>query len=299
MNTSAERAAQAFAHPGLIQVAGIISGHLSVQVELPPAGDEVMPGVIWGAVEQFPTPAYWAYQVLARRITNTRVSNKLGSDLVEEVVACLLGGHGIPAEVGLAAFFRLRDSGALRAERSEADIFALLSAPLDIGGRAVRYRFAAQKAAYVSKALQVLSQEAAPLGSGRALRDWLTRLPGVGLKTASWIARNFMDADDVAILDIHILRAGQLGGFFNPGLSVERHYLALETRFLEFSHHLQVKPSELDGVIWLEMKMSPRSVRSLLAGKRETAVSGRGNSIGRRLRSDESGAHAEQPTMLE
>ncbi|MDZ3993341.1 hypothetical protein PspTeo4_24872 [Pseudomonas sp. Teo4] len=47
-----------------------------------------------------------------------------------------------------------------------------------------------------------------PLHSGRALRDWLLELPGIGYKTASWVARNWLDADDVAILDIHILRAG-------------------------------------------------------------------------------------------
>lgn len=301
MSTFAQQAGPACAHSAsrLIQVAGIVSGHLCVQVELPPAGDEVMPGVTWGAVEQFPTPAYWAYQVLARRITNTKISNKLGSDLVEEVVACLLGGHGIPAEVGLAAFFRLRDSGVLRALTSEAEIFALLGEPLYIRGRPIRYRFAAQKAAYVSKALRVLSEEAAPLSSGRALRDWLTRLPGVGLKTASWIARNLMDADDVAILDIHILRAGQLGGFFDPGLSIERHYSDLEARFLEFSRHLQVRPSELDGVIWLEMKMSPRSVRRLLADKREAEMGARDNSTVGRPRSDESRPNAEQSALLE
>jgi endonuclease III len=39
-------------------------------------------------------------------------------------------------------------------------------------------------------------------------------LPGIGPKTASWIARNWLDADDVAILDIHIMRVGQVIGLF-------------------------------------------------------------------------------------
>lgn len=280
------------------QTAGIYSGHLSVHVELSPTDAEVMPGVPWGAVDAFPTPAYWAYQVLARRITGTTISHKLGGDLVEEVSACLLGGYGIPAEVGLAAFRRLRDSGALRAPASEAEILDLLSTPLDVGGRAVRYRFAAQKSRYLGQALRVLAEETAPTQSGRVLRDWLTQLPGVGLKTASWIARNLMDADDVAILDIHILRAGELGGFFDPSLTVERHYLDLEAKFLEFSHHLQVKPSELDSVIWLEMKLSPKSVSRLLSRKRGTIATGPEKSVRRSPRSHERSPDTEQSFLF-
>ena len=88
------------------QVAGIFSGHLAMQVELPDPLVQVMPGVPWGAVDAFPTPAYWAYQVLARRVTGSVIPHRLGSNLFEEVAACLLGGHGIPAQVGLAAFQR-------------------------------------------------------------------------------------------------------------------------------------------------------------------------------------------------
>lgn len=280
------------------QIAGICAGHLTVQVELPSAEEEVMPGVPWGAVETFPTPAYWAYQVLARRVSCTMIAHRLGRDLVEEVTACLLGGYGIPAEVGLAAYRRLRDAGALRAPAGEAEILKLLTAPLDVGGRPVRYRFAAQKARYLGQALKLLADDSAPTSSGRDLRDWLLRLPGVGLKTASWITRNVMDADDVAILDIHLLRAGELGGFFDPALTVERHYLDLESRFLEFSHHLQIRPSELDSVIWLEMKLSPKSVNHLLASKRGTEVSEPEMSARRRARSHERRPRAEQPSLF-
>ena len=256
------------------QVAGIFSGHVAVQVELPDAMAEVMPGVAWGAVEAFPTPAYWAYQVLARRVIGTTIRHRLGHSLQEEVAACLLGGHGIPAEVGLAAFTRLRDQGALNGDVSEAELTKQLSEPLQVGSRSIRYRFAAQKAMYVHTAMRRLATERAPMVSGRQLRDWLTELPGIGLKTASWVARNTLDADDVAILDIHILRAGALAGFFDPNLTVERNYRALEDRFIEFSQCLQVRPSELDSVIWMEMKMSPASVSRLLDGRRGGVMTG-------------------------
>jgi N-glycosylase/DNA lyase len=251
----------------MTQVAGIFSGRLVIQVGLPDAEELVMPGVRWGAVDAFPTPAYWAYQVLARRVTGQVIRNRLGRNLTEEVAACLLGGYGIPAEVGLAAFQRLRDENALSAG-SEVDLLRLLSEPLEVQGRRVRYRFASQKARYLHLAMQRLANEPAPIHIGKVLRDWLAGFDGIGLKTASWIARNTLDADDVAILDIHILRAGALSGFFDRSMTVERHYLRLEERFLEFSQHLQVRPSELDSVIWFEMKMSPISVSRLLEGKR-------------------------------
>ena len=39
------------------------------------------------------------------------------------------------------------------------------------------------------------------------LRDALTAIPGVGLKTASWAVRNHRASDSVAVLDVHIVRA--------------------------------------------------------------------------------------------
>ena len=282
----------------MTQHAGIYSGHIVVQVEFPEAEAEVMPGVAWGAVEAFPTPAYWAYQVLARRVIGTSIRHRLGSDLREEVAACLLGGHGIPAQVGLAAFRRLRDHGALRGVASEDDLLELLSTPLSVEGRTVRYRFAAQKARYLNRALDLLSREAAPIHSGRALRDWLMQCPGIGLKTASWIARNTLDADDVAILDIHILRAGALAGFFDRSMTVERNYIALEERFIEFSNCLRVRPSELDSVIWLEMKMSPASVSRLLDGKRGGVMTTAQRSSRRHGLANKRGSDANQASLF-
>lgn len=135
---------------------------------------------------------------------------------------------------------------------------------MSVDGRLVRYRFAKQKARYLTAALQKLSAEYPPLSSGKALRDWLLDVPGIGYKTASWVARNWLDADDVAILDIHILRAGLLGKFFETNLTVERHYLQLEEQFIRFSKGLGVRASELDALIWLEMMSSAQTVHSIM-----------------------------------
>jgi N-glycosylase/DNA lyase len=248
----------------MIQTAAIFTRTGSIQVELPSADVEVMKGVRWGAIDAFPTPAYWAYQVVARRLVGKPAAYRLGRTLTEEVAACLLGGHGIPAPVGLAAYNRMRERGALSGDPiSEKDLEALLKEPLEVEGRSIRYRFAAQKARYLAAALPLV-QAAPKFDTGRHLRDWLLAAPGIGHKTASWIARNWLDADDVAILDIHIMRMGQVIGLFPQNLTVERNYLDLEERFLRLSTSLDVRASELDAVIWWEMASSPLTVRRLI-----------------------------------
>jgi N-glycosylase/DNA lyase len=248
----------------MTQIAAILTRNGAIQLELPDAGCELMQGVHWGYVDAFPTPAYWAYQVLARRLVGQPAQYRLGRTLAEEVGACLLGGHGIPAPVGLAAYERLRDLGAFgKTPPKEEQLASWLREPLQFGSRSIRYRFAAQKAHYLAMALPLLA-DAPTFTEGRALRDWLLRLSGVGPKTASWVARNWLGADDVAILDIHIMRVGQAMGLFPRELTVERHYLPLEGLFLEFSNRLDVRASELDAVVWLEMASSPQTVRHLV-----------------------------------
>jgi len=223
--------------------------------------------VRWGAVDAFPTPAYWVYQVVLKRVLGGPPNYKLGHTLAEEVGACLLGGHGIPASVGLAAFARLRSLAAFAGGPvPESQLLAWLEEPIDIGGRTIKYRFARQKAHYLAEALKVV-YDAPSFTSGRALRDWLVEIPGIGHKTASWVARNWLRADDIAILDIHILRFGQAVNLFPIHLTAERHYQELEELFLQFSRGVDVLASELDAVIWHEMSSSPNSVRELFASR--------------------------------
>jgi len=227
---------------------------------LPGPGDSVLPGLAWGKADELFTSAYWA--AIARTEESLKSgARRLGDELVEEVAACLLGGHGIPAEVGLAAFYRLRESGLL-AELfpTETEILEVLSGQLHVRGRSIRYRFARQKSRYLAPAIRRIRTTSPPLERGRALRDWLRGIPGIGWKTASWISRNWLDADDVAILDIHVIRAGQLAGIFPTEARLPRDYRSLEARFIEWSVALGLRPSVLDAVIWREMRSSPRLV---------------------------------------
>jgi N-glycosylase/DNA lyase len=237
--------------------------------ELPPAGQALaMQGLVWGSAEEICSPAYWAAQAWMWEIEAPH-HYKLGRSLEEEVIACLLGGYGIPAEVGLAAYERLRVVNAEEptALRNEEVVLALLAEPLIVKGRSVRYRFAKQKARYLAGSMRQMlhmDQEA----SDRDLRDALTALPGIGPKTASWIVRNWRDSDCVSILDIHILRAGRILQIFPDIWSVERHYLQLEDAFLRFADAISVKASILDSVMWMNMRQLPSAiVRKLIDPK--------------------------------
>ena len=222
-------------------------------------------GLVWGFAEEIGSPAYWAAQAWMWEV-EAPTHYKLGRSLEEELIACLLGGYGIPAEVGLAAYERLRAVNAENPCRllDEDAVLELLADPLDLNGRLVRYRFAKQKSAYLAgsmRALRSLDREA----PDRDLRDALTALPGVGPKTASWVVRNWRDSDCVSILDIHILRAGRMLQIFPEGKSVERHYLELEAAFLDFAEAISVKASILDSVMWMNMRQIPAAILRRLA----------------------------------
>jgi N-glycosylase/DNA lyase len=256
----------------MTQTASILTRTGAIQIELPSPDELLIKDVRWGAIEAFPSPAYWQYQVIARRLAGRPARYKLGRTLSEEVGACLLGGHGIPAPVGMAAYERLRKLGAFtETPPPEAQFEAWLREPMQVGQRQVRYRFAAQKARYLAASLPFV-RSAPEFSAGNQLRDWLMQLPGIGPKTASWIARNWMDADDVAILDIHIMRVGQTIGLFPRELTVERHYSQLEALFLQFSKALDVRASELDAVVWYEMASSPTMSRIIMDQLRETSI---------------------------
>ncbi len=207
--------------------------------------------VRWGQPWQFDTPAYWVAQAkMFRPIDNYRI----GANLAEEVAACILGGYGLPAAVGVRAFETVRDTGLLDDDCSVTafEIERVLRAPMLVGDRLVRYRFPRQRARRVAAALERL-RGARPPVHGVQLRDWLLCLPGVGLKTASWIARNHTGTDDVAIIDVHVLSAGKRAGVFDPSWTAARDYARCEALFLAWARFGGVRASVVDACIWNQL----------------------------------------------
>ncbi len=233
-------------------------------LSLPSPSAYVMRGVRWGRADDLGTAAFWYTQARWAALRSDAItdgSHALGRTLEEEVAACILGGYGIPATVGLVAYEALRDSQLLTRRRATADsdltsaLHAVLARPLNVNGRQVRYRFASQRARALSESLRILARERVPHDvSDVEMRDWLLRLPGVGLKTASWITRNVRSSNAVAILDVHIVRAGRAIGVFRSADDPARHYRAMEQRFLTFAEQLGVAASTLDAVMWRALR---------------------------------------------
>ena len=242
-------------HPTSFQEAWAGHGASARLMRLPACDAEVMPGVPWGSPEYFNTPAYWAVRCQWEEENPDYVAGN--ENLVREVAFCLLGGFGIRYEINQAAFTRLEERGFFGLEAADIDeaiIRGWLSEPLIVNGKRTRYRFPNQRAQRLARMLTFFEMNDLSGLSAAALRSELMMIEGVGPKTASWIVRNCLGSDEVAIIDVHLIRACTNMRVFPDEFSLPRDYEALEARFLRFSKALNVRPSVLDAVIWSEIR---------------------------------------------
>jgi N-glycosylase/DNA lyase len=230
----------------------------------PDADVRLTDDVVWGSYDVLFTPAFWKIQYHLSDFPKTN-SHRLGSTILEEIVACLLGGYGLPSELGLLAFQRLRNRQLIKRNVTEIEVRSALGEPFEReDGRHVKYRFYNQKAKFVAALMEREDLDNIPLDDDLLLRKWLLSVRGIGPKTASWITRNWLGSERVAILDIHLVRAGILAGIFPDDVDVTKSYFEMETKFINFCQALDVKPSNLDALIWWKMKRSNRLALSFL-----------------------------------
>jgi N-glycosylase/DNA lyase len=236
-------------------------GDRVTRLELPDPEVVVVPGVLWGRPEVPMTPAYWAARCQWAEHEQPFIS-KTGS-LVEEVAFCLLGGFGITYEVNAAAYAHLKTLGAFDSDRppEEAWLLEELSQPLKVGARSIRYRFPRQRARRLARMSDQLQEIHIDDLDALQLRDRLLGIEGVGPKTASWIVRNLLGSDDVAILDVHVLRACRAMSVFPSEVRLPKDYNVLESLFLSFAKAIDVRASLLDAVMWLEMREGVANLR--------------------------------------
>lgn len=215
--------------------------------------------VEWRSAAEIGSAAFWIDQATRSQYPGTI---RLGESLVEEIAACLLGGHGITGEMTLAAFDAVKRSGLLHADAcTAAALEAVLRQPmfLQSRSRSALYRFPVQRSQRVAEAKQIVESDPPPADlDARELRRWLTRLPGVGPKTASWIARNVLQSSDVAIIDIHVHRAGVVAGVFDTQWRLPDHYEHFEDAFCSWASHGDVPAWQLDLCIWHQLASASR-----------------------------------------
>lgn len=182
-----------------------------------------------------------------------------------ELLFCLLGGHGISYELAQSASRLLAARGVFgdcdrRGDRLQRYVQDLLGRPwylpLRTNGTGRRYRYPRRKAALVRQADDWLRETGEDLLAAlreipdeKGRRAWLCECPGVGPKTASWVLRNVGLGQQLAILDVHILRAlEQVGRLKNYRLP--RDYDAAEQAFLAWSAELGAPAAAFDLMIW-------------------------------------------------
>lgn len=225
--------------------------------DFPNEDENVLPGIKWGHFTQLYTPAFWKLQYFLSDLSSHDTSHKLASNIIEEIVMCILGGYGIPSEMGIIAFNRLKEREIINNRVSFHDIYDALSSPFELeSDKQVTYRFYNQKSRYIHKFLTRNDLDSIPEHNDLLLRNWLLSVDGVGLKTASWVTRNWLHSNNVAILDIHLLRAGKLTGFFESEILSD--YLKLERQYLDFCSAISVKASDMDAIIWSFMKKNTK-----------------------------------------
>jgi thermostable 8-oxoguanine DNA glycosylase len=118
-----------------------------------------------------------------------------------------------------------------------------------------RYRFPQRKADLICRARRwlldagSLTAHLAARISEHDRRSWLVGCPGLGPKSASWLLRNTGWAKDLAILDVHVMRAMTAAGFLvderRPGC-----YEQIERQFLVWCEQLDAAPAVFDLFLW-------------------------------------------------
>ncbi|MFH0961608.1 MAG: N-glycosylase/DNA lyase [archaeon] len=121
-------------------------------------------------------------------------------------------------------------------------------------------RFPNNKARYVSLARRVFSEggkisitPSLPLSNPLLSRKLLVaRVKGLGMKEASHFLRNIGFGEDLAILDIHVLRRLVPLGILKeiPKSIPPKKYLELEEKLRAFSRKVKIPLAELDLLLW-------------------------------------------------
>lgn len=185
-------------------------------------------------------------------------------ELEAELLFCLLGGFGVTYEHGRSATRIISDLNPFSEDRCDDELFDAVALtlmqprfePPRRDGSLRRYRFPRHKASMIVRARRwlrdnsTLRERLHTMESCKERRDLLSDCPGVGLKTASWILRNLGLGAELAIIDIHVLRALSDSGRVSKTVRLPRDYELAEDAFLEWCDELGAPPAAFDLFVW-------------------------------------------------
>jgi len=121
-------------------------------------------------------------------------------------------------------------------------------------------RFYRNKSRYLMEARRLFSaggkiaiKDKIDVKDSKKTRDWLVaHVKGIGYKEASHFLRNIGFGDELAILDIHILRSLVKLGVIDemPKTLTPKRYLAIEEKVKLFADKVNIPMARLDLVLW-------------------------------------------------
>ena len=185
-------------------------------------------------------------------------------DIEDELLFCLLGGYGIAEEHGRSAWLTVRQLEPFSEFWRDDDLCEKIITTLELpqfeprraDGSLRRYRFPKRKAAIIVEARRWVRSHK-PLeecllywDDPKDRRRILLGCPGLGLKTASWLLRNLGMGDELAVLDVHLVRALQDAKRIDNEIRLPRDYYAVEKAFLDWCHELNAPSAAFDLFIW-------------------------------------------------
>lgn len=196
-------------------------------------------------------------------------------DLWHELISCILGSN---TRDEMAHFFskHLKEYNALVIESSKVDyrlfernIFHLLSQSIfPVPGHSntkVKYRYPKLKAAHIRKTAESLYQNGGSLkklllssnNPFEARVKLVTYCTGVGPKQSSLFLRNICYADNLAILDTHVLKYMYILNLIDipiKNVSTFKQYRKMELILQDYCLKANYKLSNLDIAIWIVMR---------------------------------------------
>jgi hypothetical protein len=185
-------------------------------------------------------------------------------DVEDEILFCLLGGFGVTFEHSRSAAKIVADLEPFSESWDDDQLFETIVWTLSRprfdpprrDGTLRRYRFPQRKALLIVNARGWLRQHAPldkrleALSSAKDRRAFLCSCPGIGPKTASWLLRNLGWAEDLAILDVHVVRALSEARRIGRDVRLPRDYDAIEDAFLEWCRELGAPVPAFDLFVW-------------------------------------------------
>jgi N-glycosylase/DNA lyase len=196
-----------------------------------------------------------------------------------ELVACILGSQ-VPFEIAQKAANNLQSNGLLEvnnclqnSNQFEAKIVEILSSKMLVAtensGNAVKYRYPKLRANHIRRTAESIYRH------NDSIKDILLRSQdsfdarikiinasvGIGPKQSSLFLRNVGYADNVAILDTHVLYYMFLLGLLDVKVrtvSTIGQYREIEEKLFSYTKKLGTNLAYLDTAIWVTMRVFQR-----------------------------------------